>query len=89
MARTTGPILAIGAVTLANQSLLNDKPIDWRIPIAAGLAAGLFALFEKGWEEAAVALAWTALAATLFTRLTPGVPSPIESAARWWERGSR
>lgn len=85
--RTTGPILAIGAITVANASLLHGKPIDYRVPIATGIAAGAFALAEKAYEPLAVGLAWVALVAVLFVRLTPGVPSPIESLNSWWTQG--
>lgn len=82
--RTTGPILAIGGITLVNQSVIHDKPVDWRVPIAAGLAAGLFGLFEKAWEDAAVGVAYVALVTMLFTRTQKDVPSPVESFNDWW-----
>lgn len=83
--RSTGPILAIGAITVANQSLIHDEPIDWRIPIATGLAAGVFALAEKAVPDLAVGIAWVALATVLLARVKPGVPSPTESLLKWWE----
>lgn len=82
--RTTGPILAIGAITVANQSIVNDQPMDWRIPVATGIAAGMFALAEKAFGELAVGLSWLALVTILFARLRPNVPAPMESFARWW-----
>jgi hypothetical protein len=85
--RTTGPVLAIGAITMANANLLHGKPIDYRVPIATGIAAGAFALAEKAYEPLAVGLAWVALVAVLFVRLTPGVPSPVESLNSWWTQG--
>lgn len=88
MAQTTGPILAIGAITLANQSVFHDEDVDWRIPIATGLAAGMFTLAEKAWPEGAKGIAWVALISVLFVRLNPSVPSPVESALKWWESGS-
>lgn len=87
MSATTGPVLAIGAVTMFNQVILNDRPIDWRVPIATAITAGGFALFERALPRAAVALAWTALVAVLFTRVDPSVPAPAESALAWWEKG--
>jgi hypothetical protein len=39
MSRTIGPVLATGALTIANQTVFNGKPMDWRVPIATGLAA--------------------------------------------------
>lgn len=87
MARTTGPILAIGGITLANQSIVHGKPIDWRVPIAAGIAAGIFGLFEKVSEEAAVGVAYLALVTMLFSRTRKDVPSPVESFNDWWNGG--
>lgn len=82
--RSTGPILAVGAITVVNQSIVNGQPIDWRVPIATGIAAGLFGLAEKAAGDFVVGLSWIALVAVLFARLTPGVPSPAESFVRWW-----
>lgn len=83
--RSTGPILAVGAVTIANQSIFHDEPLDMRVPIATGIAAGIFALIEKAAPEIAVSLAWVALVSVLFVRLKPNVPSPTESFVTWWE----
>lgn len=87
MSRTIGPILATGAVTIANRTVFNNQPMDWRVPIATGLAAVGFDLFEKAAPELAVVLAWTTLLTVLFTRLDPRVPSPTESALAWWKKG--
>lgn len=83
--RTTGPILAIGAITLANQSLIHGAPIDVRVPVGTAVAAGLFGLVEHGWEDGAVALAWVALVTVLFARVQPEVPAPAESFLSWWQ----
>lgn len=83
MARSTGPILAVGSITLLNDSVVNGRPIDWRVPVMTGIAAALFALAEKGWEEGAVTLSWMALLTILLARLRPGQPSPIESFVAW------
>ena len=84
MSKTTGPILALGAVTVANRTVFNHKAMDWRIPIATGLLAIGGSLVEKAAGDLAEVLAWTALLATLVTRLDPSVPSPVESALAWW-----
>lgn len=89
MSRTTGPILAVGGITLANQTVVNGQPVDWRIPIATGIAAGMFTLAEKGWEEGAVMLSWLALVTILFVRVNPKVPSPTESFVAWWNKGGK
>lgn len=84
MARTTGPILVIGGITLANQSIVHGQPVNWRVPVAAGLAAGLAALLEKVWADGAVGLTYIALVTVLFARTDPKVPSPVESFEQWW-----
>jgi hypothetical protein len=84
MARTTGPILAIGAITMINQNIVHDHPIDIRVPVATAVAAGIFALTEHGWEDGAVALSWVALVTVLFARLDKSVPAPAESFLSWW-----
>jgi hypothetical protein len=86
MSETLGPILALGTITVVNQSVFNDKPIDWRVPIATGLAAIGFGLAERVWPEGAVILAWTALLTVLITRTDPNVPSPTESAIAWFDK---
>jgi hypothetical protein len=84
MAKTTGPILAIGAITMVNNNILHKEPVDLRVPIATGVVAGAFALFEKGWEKGAVFLSYLALLTILLTRTNPNVPSPTESFVDWW-----
>lgn len=83
MPRSTGPILAVGAITIVNRTIVHEEPMDWRIPVMTGVAAGAFALLEKGWEEGAVAVAYIALVTVLFTRLQPGIPAPLESLVDW------
>jgi hypothetical protein len=87
MSRTIGPILATGAITIANQTVFHDKPMDWRVPIATGLAAVGFSLIERPAPELAVILAWTTFLTVLLTRTDPKVPSPVESAVEWWKKG--
>lgn len=89
MARSTGPILAIGAITMANRSVFNNEPIDMRIPIATGLAAAAFVLIEQGSEQFAVGVAWVALVAVTLSRVDPAVPAPAESALKWWQQRSK
>lgn len=85
MSKTTGPVLALGAITVVNDTVFNGKPMDWRIPIATGLLAIGFNLGEKAFPEGAHILAWTALLTTLVTRVQPSTPSPVESAVTWWK----
>lgn len=79
MSRSTGPILAVGGITLVNSTIFHDKPMDWRIPVATAVTAGAFALLEKAFDKAAVGLAWMALIAVLLTRVDPKVPAPVET----------
>jgi len=85
MARSTGPVLAIGGITILNRTVFNGKSMDWRIPIATGIAAGLLALAEKAIGNGAVYIAYLALAAVVLSRVDPTVPSPAESALKWFE----
>lgn len=87
MSRTTGPILATGALTVANRTVFNGKPMDWRVPIATGLAAIGFNLVERVAPELATILAWTTFLTVTLTRTDPSVPSPVESAVSWWKKG--
>lgn len=87
MAQTTGPMLAIGAITALNQSVINDRDFDWRLPVAVGVASGFFALAEKAAPQAAKMGAYAALVTVLFTRIN-GVPSPTESFLKWWNSGA-
>jgi hypothetical protein len=88
MAATTGPVLALGAITFANSSILHNQPFDWRIPIGTGLLAGAMALVERASPPLATGLVWIALAAVLLTRVNPAVPSPTESFVTWWSAGA-
>jgi hypothetical protein len=81
--RSTGPILAVGAITLGNKVIANSQPMDWRIPVMTGVAAGIFALAEQAWPEGAVAMAYLSLVAVLFVRIDKNVPAPTESFLKW------
>ena len=87
MAKSTGPILAAGGLTWANQTILADEispdddipRITVRIAVATSLLAGLLFGIEKVSPNVAVALAYTALATTLLVRIQ-GKPTPLERA---------
>lgn len=87
MSATTGPVLATGLLSIVNRTIFNGQPMDWRIPPATGLAAVGFSLFERVWSKGAVLLAWTAFLTVLLSRTDPRVPSPVESAVAWWNKG--
>lgn len=83
--RAIGPVLATGAITVMNRSVFNDKPFDWEVPVATLLAAGMFALLEKAMGNGAVYIAYLGLFAVVVTRVDPKVPSPAESALKWYD----
>jgi hypothetical protein len=87
MSKTTGPVLAIGGITLANELLLENKPMDWRVPIATGVSVGLFYLLEKAWADGAVALAYLALVSVMLVRLPGAKRAPIENLNVWLQKG--
>lgn len=85
--RSTGPVLAMGLTGIVNESVVNAQPMDWRMLIATGLAAGIFALLEHADAQIAVDLAWLTFITTLFVRVKNNVPSPAESFLSWWNGG--
>lgn len=84
MAESTGPILAIGAITVANRTVFNDEPMEWKVPIATALAAVLFAGAERAVGRGAVYVAYLALVTIVFARVDPAVPAPAETALKWF-----
>lgn len=88
MSRTLGPVLALGAITMVNETVFNSEPVNWKVPIATGLAAIGFNLAERVAPEVAVILAWTALVTVLITRTDPNVPAPAESAINWFDNNN-
>jgi hypothetical protein len=77
----------MGAITVANRTVFNGQPMDWRVPIATGLLAVGFNLAERVWPQGAAILAWTGVATIVLTRTQANVPSPVESALSWWNNG--
>lgn len=84
MAESTGPVLAIGAITLANRVVFNGRPMDWKLPIGTGIAAVLFAGAERAVGRGAVYVAYLALVTIVFARVDPKVPAPAETALDWF-----
>lgn len=84
MSKTTGPVLAMGTITVVNSVIFQHQPMDWRVPIATGFAAIGFSLAERVWTQGAEILAWTAFLTVLLSRTNPKVPSPVESAVAWY-----
>lgn len=77
-------MLAVGGITLLNQSLLAPKPteIDFRIIPATAVAVAGLALLERLSEGLAVGIAYVALVTVLFARLDPKSGSPAENLIR-------
>lgn len=87
MARSTGPILAAGAITLFTDVVIENQPVTerFRVVVATAIAAGGLALLEQlVSEELAVGLAWIGLVTLLLVRTDPKVPSPIEAFNNWY-----
>lgn len=84
MSRVTAPVVAIGAITVINRTVFNGKAMDWKVPIATVMAAGILELAERAVGDVAVWIAYLALAAVVLTRVDPSVPSPAESALKWF-----
>jgi len=89
VSKTTGPVLAMGAITVTNNTVFHNQPMDWRVPIATGLLAIGFSLAERAWPRGAEILAWTGLLTVLLTRTNPKIPSPVESAVAWYNNGGK
>lgn len=85
MSRSTGPILAAGGITWANNVLLNGDAEDdiftssARISIATGIAAMMLYGIEVLFGDLATALSWAALTTVLFVRVGNN-PTPMERA---------
>lgn len=84
MAKSTGPIIAVGLIAIVNRTVFNSKPMDWRIPIATGIAASVLGLIEKASPDMAMGIAYLTLVTVTLTRVDPSVPSPAESALSWF-----
>lgn len=85
MARSTGPVLAIGAITAANEVLFapaagsGKVDFNWRIvPAVAGLAVGLAGL-EHLAPDFAVGLAWLGVVTVLVVPFG-NAPTPLANA---------
>jgi len=75
MAKSTGIVLAAGAITTGNEWI--HHKFNWKVPIATLGAAIIFSGLEKISEPAAVGIAAIALITVLVGGVTPGVPSPV------------
>jgi hypothetical protein len=76
-------MLAVGAITVANKSLLapQQQPVDFRVVAGTAVAAVFLALLERLNEPLAVGLAWISLITVLFVRVGK-TPAPTENLLR-------
>lgn len=87
MAASTGPVLAAGGITLANELVLaplagQKAPFNWRVlPATAGLALALAGL-EKAAPGFAVGLAWLCVATVLIVPFGKSGTTPLENALK-------
>lgn len=86
MSQTTGPVLGAAGVVITNRVIFNSQPMDWRVPIAAGFVALGMGMFERVAPGPARIVAWTMVVTALSVRTDPSIPTPIESAERWWRK---
>ncbi len=86
MGVSTGPILATGALALFNETVVNERPINFRIVTGTAIAAVGLVLVERLSPELARALAWLTLTTVLLVRINPGVPSPVEAFNTWYNK---
>lgn len=85
MARTTGPILAAGAITWANNTWF-ERGAEFefeetaRVAVATGMAAAFLAVAERATEPIAMGIAWAALASVILVPVGRANRSPIVNA---------
>ncbi len=90
MARSTGPLLAAGAISIGNSVVVNHQPFTLWQPLAVGISAAVFAGAEHIplAEPYVVGLSWIVLVAVLFVPMGKAHPghrpaTPAESFAKW------
>ncbi len=94
MARSTGPILAAGAISIGNNVIVNHKPFTLWQPLAVGVSAVVFAGAEHipGGEILVVGVAWIVLVSVLFVPIGKAPAghrnaTPAENFAHWLGQG--
>lgn len=83
MSASTGPIVAAGIITAANEVIGNGGPPSRAIPIgvATAIAAGLLSLLERAVGPLASGIAWIALVTSLLIKPKSG-RSAVNNALR-------
>ncbi len=87
MARSTGPVLAVGAVTVLDGQVLDGKAWSEALPVVVmtGVAALLLAGFEHVSPTLAVGIAWLALITRLF--VIGGATGNVATKFMNWQKG--
>lgn len=91
MSRSTGPVLAMGAISWANVVIFSrddERPPDLlafsaTVGVATGITAAMLYGAEKVSEPLAVGVAWLALLTSLLVRIRPNTPTPVERVLTW------
>lgn len=88
MAKSTGPILAVGAVTILDNQVLDGKPWAEALPVVlmTGVAALLLAGLEQLSPALATGLAWLALITRVF--VIGGASGNVATKFLNWQKGS-
>lgn len=89
MAKSTGIILAVGAITLANEAAFAPvaggdsitPDINWRVIPATLVAAALLGGLEQVSSKLAIGIAYIALVTVMFARIG-NAPAPVENLAK-------
>lgn len=81
MAASTGPILAAGALAVADQVLVKGDPLPWKMVVATGFAVGLFALAEPAAPDAVKLLSYLVVVGVLLGGKSG--KSPLVDLANW------
>ena len=85
MAKSTGPILAAGAITAFNKAIImNQVAGTAQILVGTALAAGGLVLVERLNEKLAYGLSWLVLVTVLLVRVDPNTPAPAEQFNKWY-----
>lgn len=85
MADSTAPLLMAGGAT-ALADYMEGHGVEWRVILATGLAASVFALLEKANHQLAVGGAWVAFVGSMVAPRSGGRPSPISVFLDQWNR---
>ena len=85
MADAATLIVATGGITIANDVIFNKQPMNWKVPIATGIGALIFAGAQSAVGEPAVLLAWLVLIGSLL--YTPSGGKPFSTNLAAWAGG--